>query len=187
MKVILKDNVVGLGFKDDVVEVKNGYGRNYLIPRGLAVVATKAELKQHEEIMRQREHKLAAIKEKAQQAADALEGVALIIPTKISESGTIYGGVNAAHVAEHLAKLGHDVDRKIIDIKVPVKEAGKYTAYLHFHKEVIKEIPFEVVDEENPVPAQEATEIVETPAPVVEEETQIVEEAPEAPEAPAAE
>lgn len=167
MKVILKDNVVGLGFKDDVVEVKNGYGRNYLIPRGLAVVATKAELKQHEEIMRQRTHKLEAIKAKAQEAADALEGVSLVIPTKISESGTIYGGVSAAHVAEHLAKLGHDVDRKIIDIRVPVKEAGKYTAYLHFHKEVIRELPFEVVDEDAPAqeekPAEEAA-AQETPA-----------------------
>ena len=178
MKVILKDNVVGLGFKDDVVEVKNGYGRNYLIPRGLAVVATKAELKQHEEIMKQRAHKLAAIKDKAQQAADALEGVSLVIPTKISESGTIYGGINPVHIAEHLAKLGHDVDRKIIDIRVPVKEAGKYVAFIHFHKEVIKEIPFEVVDEDAPEKTEEAPAPEAPAAP-----------APEAPaeEAPAAE
>lgn len=162
MKVILKDNVVGLGFKDDVVEVKNGYGRNYLIPRGLAVVATKAELKQHEEIMKQREHKLAAIKEKAQKAADALEGIELVIPTKISDSGTIYGGINPVHIAEHLSRLGHDVDRKIIDIRVPVKEAGKYTAYVHFHKEVIKEIPFEVVDEDAPAKAEEAPKAEES-------------------------
>lgn len=163
MKVILKDNVVGLGFKDDVVEVKNGYGRNYLIPRGIAVVATKAELKQHEEIMRQREHKLAAIKDRAQQAADALEGVSLVIPTKISESGTIYGGINPVHIAEHLAKLGHDVDRKIIDIRVPVKEAGKYVAFIHFHKEVIKEIPFEVIDEDAPAAPEVAPEAPAAP------------------------
>lgn len=150
MKIILKDNVAGLGFKDDVVEVKDGYGRNYLIPRGLAVVATKAELKQHEEILRQRAHKLAAIKAKAEEAAKALEGVTLVIPTKISETGTIFGSVGAAHVAEHLAQKGHEVDRKIIDIRVPVKEAGNYVAYIRFHKEVTAEVPFTVISEDQP-------------------------------------
>lgn len=152
MKLILKDNVAGLGFKDDVVEVKDGYGRNYLIPQGLAIVATPSALKQHEEIQKQRAHKLAKIKEDAEKASQALEGVSLVIPTKISETGTIFGSVNAAHIVEHLAKLGHDVDRKIIEIKVPVKEAGKYNAILHFHKEVIRELPFEVVSEDAPAP-----------------------------------
>lgn len=164
MKLILKDNVAGLGFKDDVVEVKDGYGRNYLIPKGLAVVATKAALKEHEEVMRQRAHKLAAIKAKAEEAAKRLEGVALVIPTKISETGTVFGSVNAVHVAEHLEKLGHVIDRKIIEIKAPVKEAGKYVAFVNLHKEVIVEVPFEVVDEDAKPEAPKAESAEETPA-----------------------
>lgn len=146
MKIILKDNVAGLGFKDDVVEVKDGYGRNYLIPQGLAVVATKAALKQHEEIMRQRAHKLEQIKAQAQEAAKAIEDVALTIAAKINETGTIFGSVNSTHIAEALEKLGHNVDVKIIELE-PVKEAGKYTAKVRFHKEVVVDLPFEVVAE----------------------------------------
>ena len=149
MKIILKDNVAGLGFKDDVVEVKDGYGRNYLIPKGLAVVATKSELKQHEEIMRQRAHKLAQIKAQAEEAAKAIENVALTIAAKINETGTIFGSVNAIHIAEELAKLGHNVDVKIIELE-PVKEAGKYSAKVRFHKEVVVDLPFEVVSDEAP-------------------------------------
>lgn len=158
MKLILKDNVAGLGFKDDVVEVKDGYGRNYLIPQGLAIVATKSALKQHDEIMKQRAHKLAKIKEDAENAAKALEGVSLVIPTKISETGTIFGSVNAAHIVEHLAKLGHDIDRKIVEIKVPVKEAGKYNAVIRFHKEVAVDLPFEVVSEDMTIEEEPAKE-----------------------------
>lgn len=149
MKIILKDNVAGLGFKDDVVEVKDGYGRNYLIPKGLAVVATKSELKQHEEIMRQRAHKLAQIKAQAEEAAKAIENVALTIAAKINETGTIFGSVNATHIAEELAKIGHNVDVKIIELE-PVKEAGKYSAKVRFHKEVVVDLPFEVVSDEAP-------------------------------------
>ena len=147
MKLILKENVAGLGFKDDVVEVKDGYGRNYLIPRGLGVVATKAALKQHEEIMRQRAHKLEKITAAAQEAAAKLEGVALTIATKISETGTIFGSVNALQISEALEKLGHIVDRKIIEIKDPVKEVGVYRALIRFHKDVVKDIEFEVISE----------------------------------------
>lgn len=171
MKLILKDNVAGLGFKDDVVEVKDGYGRNYLIPRGLAVVATKAALKQHEEILRQRTHKLEAIKTKAQEVADSLKEKKLNIPMKVSENGTVYGGVNAALIAELLGKEGVEVDRKIIEIKVPVKVVGEYVAHVYLHKDITVEVPFVVVDEDAPI------EVVE----------EIVVEAPEAPEAPAAE
>lgn len=165
MKIILKDNVAGLGFKDDVVEVKAGYGRNYLIPQGLAIVATTSALKQHEEVMRQRAHKLAQLKEIADNRAKALENVVLVIPTKISETGTIFGSVSPAVISEHLAKLGHDVDRKIIEIKVPVKEAGKYSANVHLHKEVVVVLPFEVVSEDAPVKkVEEAPKAEEAPA-----------------------
>ena len=151
MKLILKENVAGLGFKDDVVEVKDGYGRNYLIPRGLGVVATKSALKQREEIMRQKAHKLEAIKAKAQSVADQLKDKKLNIPMKVSEAGTVYGGVNAALISELLGREGVEVDRRIIEIKVPVKVVGTYTAHVYLHKDITVEVPFVVVDEDAPV------------------------------------
>ncbi|MDE6276919.1 MAG: 50S ribosomal protein L9 [Muribaculaceae bacterium] len=147
MKIILKEDVSGLGYKDDVLEVKDGYGRNFLIPRGKAIVATPSALKVLAENQRQRAHKLAKIKADAEAAAAALEGVALTIGAKTSATGTIFGSVNAIQIAEALEKLGHNVDRKLIEIKQPVKEVGKYVATIRFHKEVSAEVPFEVVAE----------------------------------------
>lgn len=147
MKIILKEDVRGLGYKDDVVEVKDGYGRNYLIPQGKAVVATPSVLKVLAENQRQQAHKLAEIKAKAEEAAKALEGVALTIGAKTSATGTIFGSVNAIQIAEALEKLGHTVDRKLIILKESIKEVGKYSATIQFHKEVAVEIPFEVVAE----------------------------------------
>ncbi len=147
MKIILKEDVRGLGYKDDVVEVKDGYGRNYLIPQGKAIVATPSAVKILEENLRQRAHKLAKIKEDAMAAAAAIEGVALTIGAKTSANGTIFGSVNAIQVAEALEKLGHNIDRKLIIIKDNIKEVGKYSATIQFHKEVAVEIPFEVVAE----------------------------------------
>ncbi len=147
MQIILKEDVQGLGYKDDVVEVKNGYGRNYLIPQGKAVIATPSALKVLAEDQRQRAHKLEKIKADAVAAAAALEGVALTIGAKTSATGTIYGSVNAIQIAEALEKLGHNVDRRNIVIKETVKEVGKYNATINFHKEVSVEIPFEVVAE----------------------------------------
>ena len=147
MKIILKEDVHGLGYKDDVVEVKDGYGRNFLIPTGKAVVATPSALKMLAENQRQRAHKLAKIKAEAEAAAAALEGVALTIGAKTSSTGTIFGSVNSIQIAEALEKLGHNVDRKLIFIKETIKEVGKYSATIRFHKEVSVEIPFEVVAE----------------------------------------
>ena len=147
MKIILKEDVRGLGYKDDVVEVKDGYGRNYLIPQGKAVVATPSALKVLAENQRQQAHKLAEIKAKAEEAAKALEGVALTIGAKTSATGNIFGSVNAIQIAEALEKLGHNVDRKLIVLKENIKEVGKYSATIQFHKEVAVEIPFEVVAE----------------------------------------
>lgn len=161
MKLILKENVAGLGFKDDVVEVKDGYGRNYLIPRGLAVVATKAALKQHEEILRQKAHKLEAIKAKAQGVADQLKDKKLNIPMKVSESGTVYGGVNAALIAELLSNEGVDVDRRIIEIKVPVKAVGEYVAHIYLHKDITVEVPFVVIDEDAPAEVTVVEEVAQ--------------------------
>lgn len=147
MKLILKEDVSGLGYKDDVVEVKSGYGRNYLIPTGKAVIASPAALKVLAENQRQRAHKLAKIKADAEALAAQLAEVALTIGAKTSATGTIFGSVNSIQIAEALEKLGHNVDRKIIEIKTPVKEVGKYTATVKLHKEVSVEIPFEVVAE----------------------------------------
>lgn len=147
MKVILKEDISNLGYKDDVVEVKSGYGRNYLIPQGKAVIATESALKILAENQRQRAHKLAQIKADAEAAAAALEGVKLTIGAKTSSTGTIFGSVNSIQIAEALEKLGHNVDRKIIEVKEAVKEVGEYTATIKFHKEVIVEVPFEVVAE----------------------------------------
>ena len=147
MKIILKENIPTLGYKDDVVEVKDGYGRNYLIPQGLAIIASEAALKRRAEDQKQRAHKLEKIKADAEAAAAALEGVKLTIGAKTSSKGTIFGSVNALQIAEALEKLGHVVDRKIIEIKDPVKEVGVYKALIRFHKDVNREIEFEVIAE----------------------------------------
>lgn len=147
MKIILKEDVQGLGYKDDVVEVRDGYGRNYLIPTGKAVVATESALKVLAENQRQRAHKLAKIKADAEALAQSLEGVSLTIGAKTSETGTIFGSVNAIQIAEALEKAGFSVDRKAIELKKAIKEVGKYAATINLHKEVVVEIPFEVVAE----------------------------------------
>lgn len=147
MKIILKEDIPALGYKDDVVEVKDGYGRNYLIPQGKAVIASPSALKVLAENQKQRAHKLAKIKADAEALAAALEGISLTIGAKTSSTGTIFGSVNSIQIAEALEKLGHNVDRKLIIIKEPVKEVGKYNATLKLHKDVSVEIPFEVVSE----------------------------------------
>lgn len=146
MKIILKEDIANLGYKDDVVEVKSGYGRNYLIPFGKAVIATESALKVLAENQRQRAHKLAKIKADAEAAAAALQGVELTIGAKTSATGTIFGSVNSIQIAEALEKLGHNIDRKIITVE-PVKEVGKYTATIKLHNDVTVDIPFEVVSE----------------------------------------
>ena len=147
MKLILKEDVSGLGYKDDVVEVKSGYGRNYLIPTGKAVIASPSALKVLAENQRQRAHKLAKIKADAEALAAQLSGLELTIGAKTSATGTIFGSVNSIQIAEALEKLGHNVDRKLITIKETIKEVGNYTATIQFHKEVAVELPFEVVAE----------------------------------------
>lgn len=148
MKLILKENVTNLGYKDDVVEVKDGYGRNYLIPQGKAIIASNAALKQLAEDLKQRAHKIAKIKADAEEAAKAIEGIKLTISAKTSATGTVFGSVGAAQISEAFEKLGHNIDRKIVFVKGTVKEVGAYTATIKFHKEVAVEVEFEVVSEE---------------------------------------
>ena len=146
MEIILKEDVVNLGYKNDIVTAKSGYGRNYLIPTGKAVIASPAAKKMLAEELKQRAHKLEKIKKDAEAIAEQLKEVSLTIATKVSATGTIFGSVSNIQIAEELAKLGHNVDRKIIFVK-GVKEVGSYTATVKLHKEVSVEIPFEVVAE----------------------------------------
>ena len=146
MEIILKEDVVNLGYKNDIVTVKSGYGRNYLIPTGKAVIASPAAKKMLAEELKQRAHKLEKIKKDAEAVAESLKDVTLTIATKVSATGTIFGSVSNIQIAEELAQLGHNVDRKIIFVK-GVKEVGSYTATVKLHKEVSVEIPFEVVAE----------------------------------------
>ena len=147
MKVILKEDIVNLGYKDDVVEVKDGYGRNYLIPQKKAVIASESALKVLAENLKQRAHKIAKLKADAEALAATLEGVSLTIGAKTSAPGTIFGSVNSIQIADALEKLGHNIDRKMIFVKDTIKEVGNYTATIKLHKEVSVEIPFEVVAE----------------------------------------
>lgn len=146
MKVILKQNIPSLGYKDDVVEVKDGYGRNYLIPQGMAIIASKAALKELAENQRQQAHKIEKMRNEAQEAADALKDVRPVIAVKAASNGNIYGSVGPAQIAEALAKLGHTVDRKIIELE-SVKVIGVYVAKIRFHKDVTAEVEFDVINE----------------------------------------
>ena len=146
MEIILKEDIAGLGYKNDIVKVKDGYGRNYLIPQGKAVIATESAKKVLAENERQRAHKLAKIKADAEAQAAKLNGVKVTISAKVNEDGTIFGGVGAAQVAEALAAKGFEIDRKAI-VAETVKQAGEYTATINLHKEVKAEVTFEVVAE----------------------------------------
>ncbi len=147
MEIILKEDVIGLGYKNDIVNVKPGYGRNYLIPTGKGVIASESAKKVLAEDLKQKAHKLEKIKNDALALAAKLGEVSLTIPTKVSATGVIYGSVNSLQIAEELQKKGFSIDRKIIIVK-DVKAVGSYVATVKLHKEVSVEIPFEVIAEE---------------------------------------
>ena len=177
MQIILKEDIIGLGYKNDIVEVKSGYGRNYLIPQGKAVIASESAKKILAENLKQQAHKIAAILAAAQKEAEALNGVTVNIASKVSATGVLYGSVNAAQVAAELANKGITIDRKRIIMK-DIKTVGEYVATVVFHKEVKVELPV-VVTAENGQPAavEETAEVAVEAAPV--EEAPVVEaEAP---------
>ena len=147
MQVILLEDVINLGYKDEIVTVKSGYGRNYLIPQKKAVIASESAKKVLNENLRQRAHKLEKIKANAQDLAAKLEGVILTIGAKTSSSGTIFGSVTNIQIADELAKKGFGIERKAILIKESVKEVGSYKAIVKLHKEISVEVPFEVISE----------------------------------------
>ena len=148
MEIILKQDITSLGYKDDIITVKDGYARNYLIPKGVAVNATAAAKKQHAEILKQRKHKEEKIRSEAAALAEKLADVKLTIGAKTSSKGKIFGSVNTIQIAEALKEKGYNLDRKNISIKEElIKEVGSYTATVRLHKEVKVEIPFEIVAE----------------------------------------
>ncbi len=147
MEIILKQDIHTLGYKNDIVTVKNGYGRNYLIPTGVAILATESAKKMHAENMRQSAHKQEKIKNEALELAKKLEAVTITLGAKTSTTGKIFGSVNNIQIAEALTAQGFNIDRKVIAIKDAVKEIGKYTASIKLHKEVKVDIAFEVVSE----------------------------------------
>lgn len=147
MDIILKEDVINLGYKNDIVKVRDGYGRNYLIPQKKAVVATESARKVLAEDLKQRAHKMEAIKNAAVELAASLKDVTLTVGAKTSSTGKIFGAVAALQLAEAFEKAGYAIDRKVIALKEPVKEIGSYTCTLKLHKEVSVDVPFEVVAE----------------------------------------
>lgn len=184
MEVILKEDIINLGFKDDIVTVKDGYGRNYLIPQKKAVIASESAKKMLAEELRQRAHKLEAIKQEAQALGEKIDGIHLEIKAKTSKYGVIFGSVTNIQLAEALAEKGFEIDRKIIQIKKAVKEVGDYEAQVRLHRDVIVPITFTVISENHAVIESETP--APAPAPAAEapaEEGAETAEAPEAPEA----
>ena len=149
MDIILKQDVANLGYKNDIVTVKPGYGRNFLIPQGLAILATERNRKIWAEEIRQQAHKEAKIKEEAMQKASALEGLKLRIPAKAGASGKIFGSVNSIMIANAIKEATNiEVDRKQIALnEEAIKEVGEYKAKVKLHKEVQVEVDFEVFAE----------------------------------------
>ena len=147
MEIILKQDYEGLGYKNDVVTVKPGYARNYLIPRGIAIVASKSNLKMIEENIRQAAHKAEKLKSDAQATADKIGDMEITIPAKAGESGKIFGAITTLQVSDALKTKGFEIDRKKISFKDDIKNIGTHTAVLDLHKEVKKEVKLNVVAE----------------------------------------
>ncbi|MGB5204010.1 50S ribosomal protein L9 [Eudoraea sp.] len=148
MELILKEDVQNLGFKDDVVKVKNGYGRNYLIPKGVAMLATPSAKKVLAENLRQKAHKEKEVVATANKTADALKELQIKISAKVGAAEKLFGSISNMDVADALAKEGHEIDKKYIIIKGgTIKRAGPYEAQIRLHRDVVVEFPFEVVAE----------------------------------------
>ena len=147
MEIILKEDVSNLGYKGDILKVKNGYGRNFLIPTKKAILATESAKKMLAEDLKQRAHKLDRIKNEAIELAEKLKDLVLNVGAKTSTTGKIFGAVGPIQIADAFEKAGFTVDRKVIVIKDAVKEIGSYKATLKLHKEVTVEVAFEVVAE----------------------------------------
>ncbi|MDC6389535.1 50S ribosomal protein L9 [Maribacter sp. PR1] len=150
MELILKEDVENLGFKDDLVSVKNGYGRNYLIPQGLATMATSSAKKVLAENLKQRAHKEKKVVDAANKTADALKALELKITAKTGTADKLFGSVTNGDLADAIAKEGHTIEKKFISIQGgSVKRTGPYNAQIRLHRDVVVDFPFEVVAEQN--------------------------------------
>jgi large subunit ribosomal protein L9 len=148
MEIILLQDIQKLGQKDDLVHVKDGYGRNFLIPRGFAVSATPSARKMHSENLKQKAHKEEKIKAEAQELAAKMAGLKIVVGAKTSSSGKIFGSVNTIQIAEGLKEKGFDIDRKSISLpEDQIKEVGNYKAVIKLHREVKVEVDFEIIAE----------------------------------------
>ncbi|WP_136465559.1 50S ribosomal protein L9 [Flagellimonas onchidii] len=148
MELILKEDIQDLGFKDDIVTVKNGYGRNYLIPKGLASLATPSAKKVLAENLKQRAHKEKKVVDEANKVAEALKQLEIRIPAKAGAGDKLFGSVSNIDLAAALDKAGHQIERKFINIKGgTIKRVGPYSASIRLHREVIVDFPFEVIAE----------------------------------------
>jgi large subunit ribosomal protein L9 len=145
MEIILKEDIAGLGYKNEVIDVKPGYGRNYLIPQGFAVIANSSNKKVMEENIKQAAHKVEKIRKDAQDLADAIGETTLEIPAKVGESGKIFGKVTTLQIADALKVKGFNIDKKKISFESEVKTEGDYTVLLDLHKEVKHKVNFKVV------------------------------------------
>lgn len=149
MEVILKKDVKNLGYSNDLVKVKSGYGNNYLIPQGYAVVANEANRKMHTENLKQQKHKLDKIVGDATRLVEALQSVTLTIPAKVGENGKLYGSVTTQNIADTLKKMGYTVDKKDISMNDEhIKKTGSYSATVNVHRELKAKVAFEVVGKE---------------------------------------
>lgn len=148
MDIILKDNVEKLGYKNDLVTVKDGYARNFLIPKGLAIYASPGNLKMREETLKQRAHKEEKIRLEAEKMVKDFKGLNIKVGAKVGENGKIFGSINSLQLSDALKKLGYDIDRKNIKIKdEPIKQVGSYTADVKIYKDIAETITFEVVED----------------------------------------
>jgi large subunit ribosomal protein L9 len=148
MEVILKQDVKNLGNKDEIVKVKNGYGRNYLIPKGMAILATESNVKVLNENLRQRAHKEEKLRTEAEKIAAKLTELSIKIGAKVGESGRIYGSVNSIQLSDSLRKLGFEIDRRNIQFdEESIKTLGTYKAHVKLYKDIKTDIEFEVVAE----------------------------------------
>ena len=148
MEIILKEDIKGLGYKNDVVDVKSGYGRNYLIPQGLAIIANKANKKMIAENIRQASHKAEKLKKDAEALAEKIGDIVLEIKAKAGESGKRFGAVTPLQISESLKEKGFDIDRKKINVGSDIKNLGDYTIELDLHKEVKHPVAIKVVTEQ---------------------------------------
>ena len=188
MKLILKEDVRNLGFKNEIVDVKPGYGRNFLIPKGMAVLATESALRSHEENLRQQAGKLEAFKAEAQKHADKLSGAKVELSAKTSSTGSLYGSITTTMVADELEAQGYEINRKMIEMP-GIKEIGEYIAKIRFHKDIAVEVPV-IVTSENPEDLElpkEEEKPAEEPVAASEEEQEGEDAAAESNEAESAE